>query len=288
MLLRFRLFFVIIVTGITANAAELRIAVSDLIAGYVAETVRARAASDSVELSVISAGSLPAMHALDSDDILLAIVAAPDGGEAPGDAFKTLNFAYSTAVIAVNQANPINKVSFYDLRGIFGLDAEPSMETWETLGINSLSGRSIKPLVTQDDTVISSELFRHVVLQGMPMKFTVNELVYSEIEAMLVNDRTSVAILPYLPDNDGIKALTVSADSGSPAFGPTNDNVYYGDYPLRLPFKIVYKKDREAEVANVLRILLSYEVTEALRANHLFVPPDTIRTGFVNSLDWIE
>lgn len=288
MLLRFHLFFVIIVTGITANAAELRIAVSDLIAGYVAETVRARAASDSVELSVISAGSLPAMHALDSGDVLLAIVAAPDGGEAPGDAFKTFNFAYSTAVIAINQANPINKVSFYDLRGIFGLDAEPSMETWETLGINSLSGRSIKPLVTQDDTVISSELFRHVVLKGMPMKFTVNELVYSEIEAMLVNDRTSVAILPYLPDNDGIKALTVSADSGSPAFGPTNDNVYYGDYPLRLPFKIVYKKDREAEVANVLRILLSDEVTEALRANHLCVPPDTIRTGFVNSLDWIE
>jgi hypothetical protein len=288
MLLRLRFIFHMTVTCIVANAADVRIAVSDLIKEDVLEAIQSLADEDSVEMSVIRTGSLPAMEALRLDEISLAVIATPEGKVLSDNAFKTFPFAYSTAVIAVARANPINEVSFDDLRGIFGSDSSLSFETWGALGIQNLADRLIKPLIVQDKEGISAELFRYTVLQGEAMKLKVQEVIDAEIEEMLVNNLASIAVLPYLPDNDEIKALMVSADSDSPAFGPVNDNVYYGDYPIRLPFQIVYKKEHESELNKALRILLSDEVTEVLRSNHLFVTPDTIRTSFVNSLNLIE
>lgn len=288
MLLRLHLSFLAIISGITANADAIRIAVSDVIASHVSETIQTLAKDKAVEISVVSIGSLPAMEYLRSDEISLAVIASPEGSELPDDMFRTFNFAYSTAVVAVGEANPVREVSFDDLRGIFGSDSDLNVDTWGALGIKSLGSRSIKPLIRQNDANISTELFRHRVLQGEAMKLRVNEVIGSEIEEMLLDNVAAVAILPYLPDNEKIKALMISMDSHGPAFGPTNDNVYYGDYPIRLPFRIVYKKDREPALWETLRILLSDEVTEALRESHLFVPPDTIRMSFVRSLSPAE
>ena len=288
MLLRLYLSFLAIITSITANADAIRIAVSDVIVGHVPETIQTLAEDKAVEISVVSVGSLPAIEYLRSDEISLAVIATPEGSELPDDTFKTFNFAYSTAVVVVAEANPASEVSFDDLRGIFGSDSDLNADTWDALGIKGLGGRSIKPLVQQDDANISTELFRYTVLQGEAMKLTVNEVISSEIEEMLVENIAAVAVLPYLPDNEKVKALTISLDSEGPAFGPTNDNIYYGDYPIRLPFRIVYKKDRESALLETLRILLSDEVTEALRESHLFVPPDTIRMNFIKSLTLTE
>ena len=288
---RFSFFLFLFFTLVSANATEIRIAVSDLIADHISETVEMLAAEGSVDISVISTGSLPAMDSLRSDEISLAIIAAPetmDSVRLPKDTYETFTIAYGTAVVAVNSANPINEVSFDELQGIFCPDSSLSIETWDALGVESLANRSIKALVKQDETSVATELFRHTALQGEKMKPTVNELIGSEIEETLASNIAAVAIVPYLPDNEKVKALMISIDSESPAFGPTNDNVYFGDYPISLPFQIVYKKDREAELSEVLRILLSDEVTEMLRENHLFVPPDALRMSFLNRLRLIE
>ena len=287
-MLRLCLLFQMFVTGMAATAANVHIAVSDIISDNISDTVQTLAEANSIEISVISIGSLPAMDALRRDEISLAVVAVPDDNELLDDTLKILPFAYSTAVVAVKEANPIDEVSFYDLRGIFGSDSDLNVETWGALQVQSLADRLIKPLIVQDEMGISIELFRHVVLAGDSMKLTVNQVIDSEIEEMLVNNVSSIAVLPHLPDNQAIKALMISTNPKSPAFGPTNDNVYYGDYPIRLPFQIVYKKDRESELTKTLRILLSDELTEALRANHLFVPPDTVRASFTKSLDLID
>ena len=109
-----RLLFLITVTGIAANAADIRIAVSDLIADDISETVQMLAEASSVEITVISIGSLPAMDALRLDEISLAVVATPEGNELLDDTLKVFPFAYSTAVVAVSAANPVNEVSFYE------------------------------------------------------------------------------------------------------------------------------------------------------------------------------
>jgi hypothetical protein len=278
----------LLVTCTALNAVDVRIAVSDLIPDDVLEAVQTLAEANSFEISTISAGSLPAMDALRLDEISLAVVAMPDGKELSETIFKTFPFAYSTAIVAVSKANPINEVSFDDLIGIFGSDPDLHVETWGELKVQSLADRLIKPLVAQDKAGISTELFRHVVLNGDAMKLTINEVIHSEIEGILADNVSSVAVLPHLPDTGAIKALMISEDPESPAFGPTNDNIYYRDYPIRLPFQIVYKKEREAELTKTLCILLSDELTNMLRENHFFVPPDTIRNSFVNSLNLID
>ena len=289
---RLHLYLLLIFTSITAHAAEIRIAISDLIADDISETIQELAKESAVEISIISIGSLPAIDSLRADEISLAIVVTPENSDSVtqllDNTYKSFTFAYSTAVVAVNEANPINEVSFYNLQGIYGSDPDLSVENWSSLGVGSLVGRSIRPLIKRDEKSVSAELFRYTVLQGEAMKLAVNEAVDSEIEEMLVNNKAAVAVLPYLPDNPKIKALMISTDSESPAFGPTNDNVYYGDYPIRLPFQIVYKEERESELSEVLRILLSDEVTNVIRTNHLFVVPNAIRESLASSLGLVE
>lgn len=285
MLLRICLFLSSVITVATINAAETRIAVSDLMAGYISETIQALAESESINVSVINSGSLPAIDALRAEEISLAIVATPelDNGLLD-DTFKTISFAYSTAMIVVSDTNPVNEISFYDLQTIFSSGSSSTVGGSSKTESKLTGKQRFKPLVIKDDAGISVELFRHQVLKGEAFNLTVNAVVGSEIERMLAKNTSTIAVLPYLPDNKAIKALMVSIDSEVPAFGPTNNNVYYGDYPIRLPFQIAYKKDREAALSKIIRILLSDEVTEALRKNHLFVPPDSIRMGFVDSL----
>lgn len=271
-----------------ANADRVRIAISDIIPEAIPEAVRSFAKANSVEISVVSIGSLPAMSALEQGEILLAVIAVPEGRELTGNTLKEIPFAYSTAVIVVSETNPINEISFYEMRGIFSADTDLSIETWEALGVPGLADRLIKPLIVREETGTSAELFRHTVLPGDSIKLTVNEVIGSEIKEILASNIASVAVLPHLPDAEKIKPLMVSVNPDSPAFGPTNDNVYYGDYPIRLPFQIIYKEESESELKETLRILLSDEVTEILRANHLFVLPDTIRKSFVNGFDLIN
>ena len=288
MLFRLCLFLQVIFLGITANAADVRIAVSDLIAVDVLKTIKSLAVADSLEISVASIGSLPAMDALRMDEISLAVIAMPDDTEVLDDTLKSFPFAYVASVVAVNRSNPINEISFYDLRGIFGLDLSSNIENWRALGAQETADRLIKPVVVRDRTSISTELFQHIVLNGEALKHTVNEVRKPEVEAMLVNNPALIAIVPYLPSNESVKALMISPDADSPAFGPANDNIYYGDYPIRLPFQVVYRKSREQELAGIIKLLLSDEVAKALRFNHLSVPPDTIRASIIESLNLIE
>ena len=289
MLLRLLFFFLLVANCISSNATEIRIAVSDILVEHISETIQRLASSRSTEVSVLGIGSFPAMESLRSSEISLAIIATPDGQKLPDGGFETFVFAYSTSIVAVSEANPINEISFSDLRRIFGSASNSIDHTWSVLGINSLANRPIKPLISQDgDVGISIELFRHTVLEGKAMKLKVSEIADFEIEEMLVNNAASIAVLSRLPNNDKIKYLMVSKDSESPAFGPTNESIFYGDYPIRLPFHIVYKKDTEAELEEILRILLSDDVTEDLRAAHFFVPPDVVRTSFVKSLDLVD
>ena len=284
MRVRFCFFLLLIISRAVADTSGMHIAVSDLIADHIEATIQTLAEDHSANVSVSSMGSLPAIDSLYADEILLAVIAAPEDAPPPEEPFKTIPFAYSTAVVAVNVVNPISEVSVHDLRGIFGADPDLNIELWGELGVLNLANRPIRPLVKKNETSISAELFQHTVLQGGMMKLRVNEIIDAEIEGMLVDNAAAIAVLPHVPDNATIKALMISADSGSPAFGPTNDNVYYGDYPIRLPFQIVYKKENEAKLVGLLQILLSDEVADALRAGRLHVPPDTIREGFANSL----
>ena len=269
----------------TASAKQVRIAASDLLADFITEPLQAYGEEHSIEFKVDSIGSLPALERLRSDEIDLAIIAVPKDTDVPRDEFRVFPFAYDVAVIAVNQSNPINEISLASLGGIFGANEESNYTTWGDLGLSGWGSRSIKTLAGQNDKSISLELFKFSVLRGGQMKTTVASVKDSELEGSLLSDAASIAILPRVPKSKKVKALMISSEVDGPAFSPTDDNVHYGDYPIRLAFYIVYNQRDEALAQKVLRVLLNDDLAASLRDNNLIALPDTVRRKLTMDLD---
>ena len=269
----------------SASARQVRIAASDLLADFITEPLQAHGEEHSIEFKVDSIGSLPALERLRSDEIDLAIIAVPEDTDVPRDEFRVFPFAYDIAVIAVNQSNPINEISLASLGGIFGSNEEYNYTTWGDLGLSGWGSRSIKTVVGQNNKSISLELFKYSVLRGGHMKTTVAAVKDSEVEGLLLSDAAAIAILPRLPKSKKVKALMISSEVDGPAFSPTDDNVHYGDYPIRLAFYVVYKERDEARAKEVLRVMLGDDLAASLRDNNLFALPDTVRRKLTMDLD---
>lgn len=285
MLSRLYLFFLTAAVVAPMSAEEIRISASDLLADYISEPLAAYGAENDIKFDVVSIGSLPALDRLRSDEIDMAIIAVPDSDTVPRDEFQVYPFAYDVAVVAVNNSNPINEISLSSLGGIFGSNEEFNYNSWGDLGLLGWGSRAIKPLAGHTNESISLELFKYSVLKAGPMKTSVLVVKDDEVEGLLVSDAASIAILTRLPKNEKVKALMISGELDGPAFGPTDDNVHYGDYPIRLAFYIAYNKRDDEKLKKVLRVLLGEDVAEKLRENSLFALPDTVRRKLTMELD---
>ena len=272
---------------VTAQAEEIRIAASDLLADYIKVPLKAYAAENDSTYVVDSIGSLPALDRLRSGEIDLAIIAVPEGDEVPRDEFSVYPFAYDVAVIAVNATNPIDEISVARLGGIFGSNEELNLNTWGELGLSGMGSRNVKALAGISDESIALELFKYSILKGGFMKPSVSMVKDTEVEDLLRSDTASIAILSRMPENKNIKVLMVSSESDAyaPAFGPTDDNVHYGDYPIRLAYYIVYNLRDDAKLRPTIRELLNDEVAISLRSKDLIAMPETVRRKFLIDLD---
>ena len=271
----------------TAQAEEIRIAVSDLLADYILAPLKVYGAENDTTFVVDSIGSLPALNRLRSDEIDLAIVAIPEGDEVPRDEFNIYPFAYDVAVIVVNDSNPIDEISVARLGGIFGSNEELNLNTWGELELSGWGSRNIKALAGTNDNSIALELFKHSIFKAGGLKPNVSMVKDTEIEDLIGSDAASIAILSRMPENSNIKVLMVSSggDTYAPAFGPTDDNVYYGDYPIRLAFYILHNARDDIKLRTTIRELLNDEVATSLRANDFIALPDTLRRKFLIDLD---
>ncbi|MEM7790958.1 MAG: substrate-binding domain-containing protein [Verrucomicrobiota bacterium] len=277
------LLFLLICTA--ASAQPIRIGASDLLSDYIKEPILAYANENNLSVIVESTGTLPALDRLGSDEIDLAIIAVPEGTESPRNLYRVYPIAYDVAIVAVNSSNPIDEISVSSLGGIFGTNEELNHNTWGDLGLTGWGNRSIKPLAGMTPDSISLELFKHSVFTGSVMKPGVTVVNDDEVENLLASDAASIAILSRLPRMDSVKALMVSGRDGGPAFGPTEDNVHFGDYPIRLSFFIAFKDRDEEEMTDIMRVLLSDEVAESLSENNLYPLPYTVRRKLIIDLD---
>ena len=69
------------------------------------------------------------------------------------------------------------------------------------------------------------------------------------------------------------------------AFGPTPDNVHSGDYPVRLPIYLVFRKDAAQRLLPLLRFLLSEDAATLWQNAHLVPLPAKVRTAEVFTLE---
>ncbi len=280
-----RVFLLSLVFLYSLPAQEIRVAASDLLSGYLVNPLTEYGADRSIEIDIDSIGSLPALDQLRANEIDLAVIAVPEGSELPGEEFIVHPFAYDVAVVVVNQNNPINEISLPQLGGIFGSDEEFNFNSWGDLGLSGWGSRNIKPLAGPAEASVTLELFKYSVFERGSMKSGVAVVDASEIEALLSSDAASIGILSGMPTNQNLKVLMVSSDSASPGFGPTSDNVHFGDYPIRLGFFIVYKQRDQARLKPVVRLLLGDVVANELESNQLMALPEMVRRKLLVDLD---
>jgi ABC-type phosphate transport system substrate-binding protein len=278
-----------------APAQTLQVAGSDLLQVAVGEPLADYVRKNGLDVKVDFYGTVPAMTALKQDKVQLAVIAAPVGEQPSAKDFAVVPYAYQVAYILVNGNNPITEVDRDDLIGVFGTGQATDISQWSQLGLaGEWESRSVLAATTSNDDGVVLELFKHTILGGTALKPSVQVLASGSDLAKMVGDNENIiAVGRYVPD--GAKALYVSfehattatADEGGSkvSFAPTEENIYNGDYPLRLPFYIVYKAENQAKVRQLLQVLLSEEFAGHLKDQHFMPVPDTERKRSLLELD---
>ena len=261
----------------STSASEVRIAVSDLIAGTLTDILMLHAEENNLQYKIDSIGSLPALDKLNAGEVDMALIAIPSSSIKLSSNYQLYPLAYSTSIVAVNVNNPLDEISINRLSGTFGSHEELSLSTWSEIGLSGWGNRGIKPIVGQLDGSISLELFKHVAFEGSKLRSTVNLLKNNAALSIISNDVAAIAILPMNPEDKYIKVLSVAKDQDSPAFEPSDDNIHFGDYPFRLSFYIVLLKSEVPNLAYIVEALLSDSVAEVLSASHFVPIPYNVR-----------
>lgn len=272
-------------SSLTQAAEEIRFAASDLLADFLEPSVVAFGTTHEIEIDYDSIGSLPALDRLRSDEIDAAIIAAPGSTADLREEFVVFPFAYAISVIVVNETNPTNELSLSELGGIFGANEELKINTWGELGLAGWSNRTIKPVASQLEQGIALELFKHKVFKGKAMKSSVAMAKPLEVENMVSADSASIGIVTRAPKQKGLKAVMVSTAADAPAYGPSRDNVHFGDYPVRLPFYVVFDRRDENRMKELMRMLLSDQIADELEQNDIVSLPLNVRRKLLIDLD---
>jgi len=230
-------------------------------------------------------GSVPALDGLKSGKIQLAIVATPLGQKPAPDGCKAIPLCFAADYVIVNQANPLTALNLHQLSGIYGGLVE-DIGSWSQLKLFGVwNSRPIVPYSTSPDDGIVVELLKYLVLDRKPMRSSVHVLnTPDETISAVAGSPNAIGLCGYDPGQPGkVKVLLISPDmdvvtgEGRPAAPPTPENISGGDYPLRLPFYLVYNPADQARVMPLLRLLLSDTYAARLRDAHFTPLSDTER-----------
>lgn len=273
----------------SARANEIRIAASDLLADYIKAPLMAHGEANDITFKINGVGSLPSFDQLRSDEVDMAIIAVPQDKEVPFQEFSVYPFAYAVAMVIVNEGNPLNEISLSELGGIFGSSEGLSFNNWGDLGLSGWTRRSIKSLAGTGPNSIALELFKYSVFGKDGMKPGVIVDTPENVADLVGQDIASIAIVSETFDNKQVKMLMLSTkhdrSEGAPAFGPSDDNVHYGDYPIRLPFYIVYHQRDQTKLREVIRFLMSDTIAQSLEDNQLLALPPAARLQLLNEIN---
>lgn len=266
-------------------AEEFKFSVSDLLADTLEPMILEYNAATEDPVELISLGTLPAMEQLDSNQIDMAVIAVPTDSMPPRDRYLVYPLAYSVSIVVLNSENPTNELSLSELGGIFGSSEEMQLQNWGELGLAGWGNRSLKPMATQKEGSITLELFKHEVLKAGGMKASVLRVNNDELSALIGADLATIGVTTQRPDKRGIKELMVSTTKDSPAYEASRDNVHFGDYPIRLPYYIVFDAQETERAKALLQKLFSDEVAVRLESNGFVALPDTVRRKLLIDLE---
>ncbi len=267
-----------------AQAADVRLTISDLVADAVSPVLREAAEAQGIVLDLRSLGSLPAVTEMRNEEIDVAVLAHPLSAAPLDESLTVVPLAFELVFVIAHSRNPVNDLNLRQLAGIFGSGEELNLTQWLELGVTDLAGRSINLAALSDARSMAIELFRNSTLAGRQFRSAVNMLSFSALEAFLAGDPSTIGLSNRQPTHRQLKVISVSQREGTPAFRPNPENAFFEDYPLRLPFVIAFPERARARVMPVINILLGDEVAAALESIHKVPLPEAARANVLSDL----
>lgn len=282
-----RSIFAVCCTALPLAAGDFTLVGSDLLKAALEQPLAAAEATPGHTVRLRFDGSRGALDELRAGKADLAcVVFAPDELPPQGE-FRVVPLAYQVAVFAVTETNPVRQVSFAQLGGIFGEKEPTNHRQWGALGaMGPWEQKSISLQMVEDPDSLAVDLFRHTALNVPQLKPTI--LVQPSSAEMLRRVRVDDTCIGFFPrplrDTAGVHVLLVARNDQDVPFGPTPENVHNGDYPLRLPFYLVFAPKDAAALAPLLDHLLGDTVAAALEAAGFVAVPANARHELLRTL----
>jgi ABC-type phosphate transport system substrate-binding protein len=254
-------------SAVAVFPAELRVVGTDLLGVEFSKALYDYAGRHDLVLALALDGSRPGLDQLKAGRADLALLVLPPDEEDAAAAFEAATLAYHRVVVLVPPASPVAQVSLDQLAGIFGVGGPVSYSRWGELGLaGAWSGVAIAPMAPEAGVGIAAEYFRHVVLRGRDFKSNVDRFDSPvDLALRLAGESRAMALASAPPSKAGVaRIVPVTMRADKPSFLPTPENLRSGDYPLRLPLRVFFRRESAAALRPLWRFLLSDELAPLL------------------------
>jgi len=260
---------------------------TDLLQGDIAQGINHAAGKTAADFG----GTLPGRQAFVDGRASAAVLMMRDREVAPVPTGKIgvaeFRLASSVVVVATHGSNRAEQITLENLANVFARDPRSPARNWNDLDPAARS-ELITPAVCSPAGSMVLEIFQGIALEGQPFRPDVRLRIEPDLAADLLASRAgTVTLIPRRPSGRG-KVLPVAdgrPGKSSTAYGPDDNNVHNGDYPLQVPLILYVRQDRLAELTPTLRWLFSDEAAALLEKQGLFPAPKAARTRFVQRLD---
>ena len=260
---------------------------TDLLQGDIAQGINHAAGKTAADFG----GTLPGRQAFVDGRASAAVLMMREREVAPVPTGKIgvaeFRLASSVVVVATHGSNRAEQITLENLANVFARDPRSPARNWNDLDPAARS-ELITPAVCSPAGSMVLEIFQGIVLEGQPFRPDVRLRIEPDLAADLLASRAgTVTLIPRRPSGRG-KVLPVAdgrPGKSSTAYGPDDNNVHNGDYPLQVPLILYVRQDRLAELTPTLRWLFSDEAAALLEKQGLFPAPKAARTRFVQRLD---
>ena len=282
---------------LAAAAAPLRYSGSDFLAGEPEKALNAKIAEVTGEQPESRLrGSISGEKELRLGDADFALIILPGAGKnhtlVKKGEWRVIPLAYQVAYVAVASANPADEITFDALASVFGSFAKKSAEKWADIGVSGFSS-ALLPYVGDVSRTDAVTFFQRKVLPKYTLRPNVRTAVSDDLAFKeIVNNPGAIAIVGSpVPAGLPVKMLAVAdthENEKATPYSPSFTNIYNGDYPLTIPFYVVYPAKKRLELKPVLSFLYSETMTERL-SDAGFLPLEAkVREQFQKGIDNIR
>ncbi len=283
---------IFLLSAAASSAAEkITLTGSDLLKSIIANEIESIAKKNNIGVAINMNGTYAAFDDIKSGKSEIAIVALPRGHKMP-EGLTAFPFAYQAAIVIVNNVNPLEEITTKQLSSIYSIAAKPRVETWQQLGVKNIGLRNIVPITTSLSDNVVVELFKYTAMNGTNIGQWVHVAENKpSIYNMIKGNNSAIGVIGKLDpgNNNLIKIVSVAKPNEetnkSYAFKPDRENIFNGDYPLTLPFYLVFKKENIDKIRPIAKILLGDAIADKIDKSDFFSAPSSSRKKSIFNLD---